>query len=207
MTPCWLQRLFAATYDPMLARYERRGLAERRRGLLADLEGAVVEIGAGTGANLVHYGPGVSRVIAIEPSGPMGERARRRADGSGASVEVIRAPAERLPLPDASADVVVSTLVLCSVRDVPAAVGEARRVLRPGGRFVLLEHVAGEGNTLRMQRLLEPVWKPLAGGCHLTRTPLTSLAAAGFDTTGISSVRLPMAGPVRPGLAGVAVAP
>lgn len=207
MTPPWLQRLFAAAYDPMLARYERRGLAALRRDLLTDLDGEVVEIGAGTGANLAHYGPGVSRVVAIEPSDPMGERARQRADGSDTPVEVVRAPAERLPLPDASADVVVSTLVLCSVRDVAAAVGEARRVLRPGGRFVLLEHVAGEGRTLRLQRALEPVWKPLAGGCHLTRTPLPALAAAGFDTSSIVSLRLPMAGPVAPGLAGVAVAP
>lgn len=207
MTPLWLQRLFAAAYDPVLARFERRGLAALRRGLLADLEGEVVEIGAGTGANLAHYGPGVSGVVAIEPSDPMGERARRRADGSDTPVEVVRASAERLPLPDASADVVVSTLVLCSVRDLAAAVGEARRVLRPGGRFVLLEHVAGEGRTLRVQRALEPVWKPLAGGCHLTRTPLPALAAAGFDTAGLSSLRLPLAGPTSPGLAGVAVAP
>lgn len=207
MTASWLQRLMAAAYDPVLAGFERRGLAALRRDLLGDLEGEVVEIGAGTGANLAHYGPGVSRVVAIEPSGPMREHARRRAAGTSLDVEVVRAPAERLPLPDASADVVVSTLVLCSVHDVAVAVGEARRVLRPGGRFVLVEHVAGEGRTLRVQRLLEPVWKPLAGGCHLTRTPLPSLAAAGFDTTALRSVRLPITGPVSPGLVGVAVAP
>lgn len=207
MTPRWLQRLFAATYDPLLARYERGGLADLRRALLGELDGEVVEIGAGTGANLAHYGRGVSRVTAVEPSVPMGERAARRAEASTVTVEVVRATAERLPLPDASADVVVSTLVLCSVRDLAAAVGEARRVLRPGGRFVVLEHVAGEGRTLRMQRLLEPAWKPLSGGCHLTRTPLPVLSAAGFDTSAIRPARLPMAGPVTPGVVGIAIAP
>ncbi|MFA9432072.1 class I SAM-dependent methyltransferase [Egicoccus sp. AB-alg2] len=201
-----MQRVFAAVYDPALERVERRGLAALRRRLLGGLTGDVVEIGAGTGANLQHYGPGVTRVTAVEPSGPMADRLRRRAGTVAFEVATVEAPAERLPVADDSADAVVSTLVLCSVRDVAVAVAEARRVLRPGGRFVLLEHVAGTGRLLRVQRALEPVWTPLVGGCHLTRDPRPQLLAAGFDLTGVSATRLPMPALVAPGLVGDAVA-
>ncbi|GGI03811.1 methyltransferase [Egicoccus halophilus] len=192
-----------------MAAVERAGLGELRGALLADLSGEVVEIGAGTGANLAHYGAQVRRVVAVEPSLPMADRLRRRAaDGPDhLDVEVVTAPAERLPLPDASADVVVSTLVLCSVRDVGRTLAEARRVLRPRGRLVLLEHVAGEGRLLRTQRLLQPVWSPLSGGCHLTRDPAPALATAGFDTAGVDRVELPMPALTRPGLVGTAIVP
>ncbi|MFA9447045.1 class I SAM-dependent methyltransferase [Egicoccus sp. AB-alg6-2] len=199
-----VQRVFAAVYDPMLARVERRGLAELRRHLLGSIDGEVVEIGAGTGANLEHYGDRVRRVVAVEPSPPMADRARRRRLVGKLDVEVVVAPAERLPLADASVDVAVSTLVLCSVRDVAASLAEVHRVLRPGGRFVLLEHVAGEDGMLRLQRFVQPVWKPLAGGCHLTRDPLPSLRAAGFDVADLRHVRLPLPGPASPGLVGTA---
>ena len=218
-----LQRLYARYYDPVMAAVEREGLGDLRAGLLGDLSGEVVEIGAGTGVNLAHYGRAVIRVVAVEPSPPMAQRlqtrAEARADGDGAAagrrdgdradghhldVEVVVAPAERLPLPDASADAVVTTLVLCSVRDVATSVAEARRVLRPGGRLVLLEHVAGDGRLGRVQRFVQPVYGPLAGGCHLSRDPLATIAAAGFAVDDVRRVELPMPPLARPGLIGTA---
>lgn len=200
-----LQRLFAATYDPCMAAVERNGLGELRDELLGGLSGTVVEIGAGTGANLDHYGPGVDRVTAVEPSPPMAERFRTRAGEHALDTAVVVAPAEQLPLPDASADAVVATLVLCSVRDVAGAIQEVHRVLRPGGRFVLLEHIAGDGRRLRVQKIIEPVYSPLAGGCRLTRDPRPALTAAGFDVSGLTPVRLPMPALAASGLVGAAL--
>jgi SAM-dependent methyltransferase len=201
-----LDRLVAALYDPVLRGAERAGLGERRRGLLGDLEGHVLEIGAGTGANLPHLGPGVERLTLIEPSPPMLRRLRRRvaADPPSAQVTVVRAPAEALPIADASVDVVVSTLVLCSVGDLTLALAEARRVLRDGGALVVIEHVAAEGSGARAQRLLEPAWKVAARGCHLTRDTSAALVEAGFDLGGVTPWRLPGGGPAAPAISGVA---
>jgi SAM-dependent methyltransferase len=200
-------RAFAALYDPMLRSAERAGLATLRAELLGDLEGTVVELGAGTGANLDHYGPGVGRVLALEPEPAMASRLRRRAAGGDHAdrVEVVEAPAEAVPLGDGEADAVVATLVLCTVPDVTRSVAEAHRVLRPGGRLVLLEHIRGEGATLRLQRALAPAWRVVGRGCHLTRDPRPALASAGFDLHDLRATSLPLPAPTRPGLVGTAV--
>ncbi|MEJ7584387.1 MAG: class I SAM-dependent methyltransferase [Acidimicrobiales bacterium] len=127
-------------------------------------------------------------------------------------VSVERASADALPFPDASFDTVVATLVLCSVPDQPAALAELRRVLRPGGALVFLEHVAAEDRPkrLRWQRRIEPVWKRLAGGCHLTRVTADAIVAAGFDLPDAALTResarktTPV---VRPTVRGVATKP
>lgn len=203
-----LDRVFAAAYDPVLARAERAGLAACRRELLGDLRGHVVELGAGTGANLTHLGPQVERVTLCEPVAEMRDRLQRTvAERGAAQVEVVAAPAEALPLADASVDAVVSTLVLCTVDDLARTLDEAARVLRPGGQLVLLEHVAADGARARVQRGLEPAWKVFARGCHLTRDPRARLADAGWDVEGILDVDLPMPGPVRTGQVGCARPP
>lgn len=205
-----LDRVFAAAYDPVLARAERAGLAELRHDVLHDLAGHVVELGAGTGANLRHYGPGVTRLTLYEPVGAMVHRLHRAVAAHPSpdrDTEVVVAPAEALPLADRSVDAVVGTLVLCTVDDLDRTLAEAARVLRPDGVLALVEHVHGEGARARFQRGLEPVWRVAARGCHLTRDPRTALAGAGWDVRGLRDIPLPMPGPVRPGQVGWARPP
>lgn len=204
-----VDRVFAAAYDPMLRGVERAGLATMRRELLADLAGTVAELGAGTGANLAAYGPGVTHLHLFEPVAPMADRLRRTVAATDvtADVEVVLAPAEALPLTDGSVDTVVSTLVLCTVDDLDRTLAEVRRVLRPGGTFALIEHVGGDGRLARVQHGIEPVWKVIARGCHLTRDPRAALGRHGFDVSGIDDRRLPMPGPTSPGQVGHAIRP
>jgi ubiquinone/menaquinone biosynthesis C-methylase UbiE len=201
-----IDRAFAAAYDPVLRGAERAGLAQLREELLADLRGHVVELGAGTGANLDHLGDAVELLTALEPSAPMADRLRRHAARTvDHAVEVIEAPAEALPLESGSVDAVVSTLVLCTVADPEQALREIRRVLRPDGKLALIEHVRGEGTMVQVQRAIDPVWHVVGRGCHVTRDTRATVAQAGFDTTGLRDVRLPLPGPARPGLVGIAI--
>jgi SAM-dependent methyltransferase len=206
-----LDRAFAALYDPVLGLAERAGLAEERGRLLGDLGGHVVEIGAGTGANLPYLGAEVERATLLEPVPEMAIKLRRRLDDERASgtlavgrVEVLEAPAEALPVGDDAADAVVSTLVLCSVDDLEVSLAEIRRVLRPGGALVLMEHVAAHGFRRRVQGVLEPAWKVIGRGCHLTRETLLAVQAAGFDTADVESWHIPGGGPTGLVVAGVA---
>lgn len=167
--------VFAALYDPVLWLTEASFLSAARSALLADLRGRVLEIGAGTGLNLPHYPPGITLVL-TEPSAGMRARLAART-----SAEVAPCGAEALPFPDASFDEAVSTLVLCSVRDPDRALSEIRRVLAPGGRLRFLEHVASDHPlTGPVQRALDPLWAPLAGGCHLCRDTVGAIGRAGF---------------------------
>lgn len=205
-----LDRLFAAGYDPVLARAERAGLRALRRELLAPLSGHVVELGAGTGANLPHHPATVTHLTLYEPVPAMLTRLRRAADAhavDGRRTEVVAAPAEALPLADRSVDAVVSTLVLCTVDDLERTLAEIARVLRPDGQLALLEHVHGDGTLARVQRGLDPAWQVVARGCHLTRDPRAALAADGWDVRDVRDVGLPMPGPVRPGQVGWARRP
>lgn len=182
-------RIFAAVYDRMSTVTEEAGVREWRRQLIADLAGDVLELGAGTGLNLDHYTEAVSRLVLTEPDRHMRAKLEARiaeTRPAPGGVEVVDAGAERLPFPDDSFDAVVSTFVLCSVPDHRVALTEVRRVLRPGGRLVYLEHVAADQRPkrLRWQRRVEPLWRRVFGGCHLTRRTLDDIAAAGFDVDG-----------------------
>jgi ubiquinone/menaquinone biosynthesis C-methylase UbiE len=181
--------IVAALYDRVLAKAEQSGLADRREQLLSGLTGEVLEIGAGTGLNLARYPGSVSRLVLLEPDPHMARRLRSRleADPPGFPAEVISASAEALPFGDASFDVVVSTLVLCTV-DSPAEVAaEIARVLRPGGELRLIEHVRDPdgGARARAQDLLERPWGWVAGSCHPNRDTAAMLTAAGFDTASL----------------------
>jgi len=172
--------IFAALYDPIGASAERRWMGERRRRLLTGAWGAVLEIGGGTGANLQHYRD-VDRVIVAEPDPFMRKRLGPKLGDARVPVEVSTAGAEALPFPDGSFDTVVSTLVLCTVPDQESALDEVRRVLRPGGRLLFIEHVRAAGPIGRWQDRLDPLWRRLLGGCHPNRDTVTAIEEAGFE--------------------------
>ena len=191
-------RLFAAGYDRMTRPMEQTWLGARRARLLADLTGEVLDVGAGTGANLGHLRR-AARVVAAEPDPAMRRRLAARATarqsgdeaGSRAPVEVTGAAAESLPFPTASFDAVIFTLVLCSVTDPDRALTEARRVLRPTGRLVVLEHVRGTGRLARRQDRLTPVFRRLGAGCHPNRDTGASIERAGFTFTALDAFQVP----------------
>ncbi len=172
--------VFAALYDRLGGAAERRWMGERRARLLAGARGAVLEVGGGTGANLPHY-RNVERVTVSEPDPFMRERLRPKLEAVRVPVEVSEAGAQALPFPDGSFDTVVSTLVLCTVPDQGAALSEIRRVLRPGGRLLFIEHVRAGGSTARWQDRIEPLWCRLFGGCHPNRSTVAAMEAAGFE--------------------------
>lgn len=206
-----VNRSFAARYDAFMAETEEACLRAWRAEVLADLSGEVVDLGAGTGANLALFPASVRKIYAVEPDPFMRERlvARVRAEGL-ARVEVLDAPGERLPFGDASLDGAASALVLCSVADPSQALGELRRVLRPGGALAFVEHVAAERGTRRhlIQRLLEPFWRRMAGNCHLTRTTAATIEEAGFEIRSLERASMRKALPfVRPSVRGVAHRP
>ena len=173
-------RFFAMTYDRQMTRVEKAGLSAYREGLLADAAGQVLEIGAGTGSNLRFYGPAVESLTLTEPETPMLRRLERKVRTQAPAATVLRAPAEDLPFDDDTFDVAVSTLVLCGVDDQPRALRELRRVLRPGGRLIVLEHVRGSGSLARWQDRLTPLWSRLIPGCHLGRDTAAAIERAGF---------------------------
>jgi ubiquinone/menaquinone biosynthesis C-methylase UbiE len=197
----------AATYDRFMARTEAACLSEWRGALLGDLTGDVLELGSGTGVNLAHFGTGVTRLVLTEPDPHMRRLLERRAASSDLPVEVVDAGAGRLPFPDASFDAVVATLVLCTVPDPAGALREARRVLKPGGQLVFLEHVAAPAGTKRRawQRRVDPIWKHVAGGCHLTRETEAAIAGAGFALGDVQRESMRKSIPlIRPTVRGVA---
>jgi ubiquinone/menaquinone biosynthesis C-methylase UbiE len=199
--------IFACCYRLLGWLGDRAGFAARRRRLLADAEGAVVEIGAGTGLSFRHYPAGL-QVLATEPDPHMLKAARKAARKAGATLTLKQAPAEALPLGDATVDTVVAILVLCSVPDQAVALAEANRVLRPGGRLLLLEHVrAADPALARRQDRSERRQVRFAGGCHPNRDTLRAVAAAGFDTSGVRAVTLPGMKITSPGVAGMARKP
>jgi ubiquinone/menaquinone biosynthesis C-methylase UbiE len=174
-------RLLAAVYDWALLPLEELGVRRQRHRVGQAASGVVLEIGAGTGAMLAHYGGAVSRVVATDVDPHMLERTEKKRADAQVAVEVQVVDAQRLPFDDASFDTVVSTLSLCTIPDPDAAVREARRVLRPGGRLLFLEHVRSPNPFLaRLQSLLTPLWKRVAGGCHLDRETEHVLRRAGF---------------------------
>jgi ubiquinone/menaquinone biosynthesis C-methylase UbiE len=178
-----VSRLFAAIYDPFMRSTEQACLGRWRAELLAKASGEVLEIGAGTGANLSLYPPSVTRLVLTDPNGHMLARLRRKLSAAGrAGTHATEACADRLPFDSASFDAVVTTLVLCSVPDLAAALAETHRVLRPGGQLLFIEHVAADDRPARLawQRRVEPVWRRLSGNCHLTRRTGEAIVSAGF---------------------------
>jgi SAM-dependent methyltransferase len=198
------KRWFAWAMHQVAERYDAL-LADRKRDLLGSLEGTIVEIGPGTGTNFQYYPRGV-RWIGVEPNPYMHPYLRRAGNAAGIEVVVRQNHAENMDLADGSADVVVTTAVLCSVHDQARTLQEIRRVLKPGGRFVFLEHVGADRTTSlrRVQGLVRPFWRCIADGCDLARDTGKAIIEAGFKPIDFESFTLPL-GPVATHIAGTAV--
>jgi ubiquinone/menaquinone biosynthesis C-methylase UbiE len=175
------ERFSARIYDPFVSLGERRGLAQRRRELLAAARGRVLEVGAGTGLNVPHYPSGIDELVLSEPVASMARRLERRAAKRAGQPRVVVAPAERLPFPDDTFDTVVSTLVLCTVAEHDRALAEIRRVLKPGGSLLFMEHVRSDVERWgRWQDRLARPWAAFAAGCRCNRNTLDLLEASGM---------------------------
>ncbi|PIN13762.1 putative methyltransferase [Handroanthus impetiginosus] len=210
--PDWYEEIYALAMEKATKAYEAE-IAGYKSQLFASLRGKVdkiLEIGIGTGPNLKYYAdyPGVN-VCGVDPIRKMEKYARAAAENAGLSpsnFEFMQAVAEALPLDDASVDAVVGTLVLCSVKDVDRALQEVKRVLKPGGFYVFVEHVAAkDGTILRfVQGILNPLQQTVADGCHLTRKTATNIAEAGFASLDVNEVVLSTAFITNPQVYGIA---
>ena len=170
-----------------------RPIQRQRAKVVPDARGRVLELGIGSGLNLAFYDPAkVASVTGVDPSDALRARARAAPRPAGLEVEILGGQAESLPFEPASFDTVVCTFTLCSVGSPASALAEARRVLKPGGRFLFSEHgLAPDLAVQRWQRRLEPLWKRLAGGCHLTRPVAGTIEQAGFAIESVESMYLP----------------
>lgn len=164
-------RMFAFFYDKLMGPLEKKWIRRIRKKIVAELEGNVLEIGAGTGANFPYYTKKkVKRLVSLEPNPYMLEQAKSKAKESELSFEFHQGCAETLPFDDGEFDIVVATLVICSVNEPQKVFQEVRRVCKKGGKIVLFEHVRTESKTLAaLQDVLTPAWKRLCDGCHLNR--------------------------------------
>jgi ubiquinone/menaquinone biosynthesis C-methylase UbiE len=196
-------RMFAWGYDRLLAPTEDAGLSDMRSELLSQATGRCLEVGAGTGLNLPHWPADLEELVLTEPDPHMSAQLRKKLDREA---RVVEAPGERLPFDDDHFDTVALTLVLCTVPDPDAALREIDRVLKPGGRFLYLEHVrAEEPGLARGRDRLETPWKWFGDGCHCNRATLRAIEASPLEVETADRGSMPKAPPlVRPILRGSA---
>lgn len=182
-----------------------RQVNERKRDLFSDLQGQVLEIGPGTGANLEYYPENV-KLTGVEPNPYMQNYLEEKSRQLGKDIEIVTGMAEEIPLPDKFADAVVSTLVLCSVDSLKESLTEIKRVLKPGGSFLFLEHVAAPEKTWlrRIQHGIKPIWKCVADGCNPDRVTWKAIEDAGFGRVEIEHFHLSLP-VVAPHIVGKAV--
>jgi ubiquinone/menaquinone biosynthesis C-methylase UbiE len=206
-TSSFWSRLFAILYDPSLWLGERAGLGALRQDLLRHAEGRTVELGSGTGLNLRYYPRDLDELVLTEPAEPMRARLARRLRDSRYPARIVDASAEDLPFEDGTVDTVVSTLVLCTVDSPDAALQEIKRVLRPGGQLLLLEHVRSDSPRLAAwQDRLEGPWRRFAEGCRCNRATVESVRESGLKLGDLREASWHMEPPiVRPLVMGAAL--
>lgn len=206
-SPDWYKRLFAWVMAHGANDDYERAVSDRKQSLFSALhDGDVVEIGPGSGPNLRYY-PQNIHWIGIEPNPFMHPYLKQEAERLGINIDIRNGTAEHLEVDDNSVDAVVSSLVLCSVADLPGTLQEIRRILKPNGRFFFLEHVAAPQGTWlrRVQSGIRPLWKALADGCHPDRETWVALENAGFKSVKYQHFRAPAVPPiVSPQIIGVA---
>jgi ubiquinone/menaquinone biosynthesis C-methylase UbiE len=197
--------LFAYIYRLGQPVFDRLFYNRYRRDAIAHAKGRLLMVGLGPGTDLKFVPPAVTSISAVEPVAAFRQMASRLALRHGITANIVEGTGESIPFGDNSFDSVHIGLVLCSVDDVAVTLGEIRRVLAPGGKLVVLEHVRGEGVTGRVQDLIAKPWSWLAGGCEPNRRTVDSIAAAGFDTGGLHRLaRTPVPFPCKPHLQGFA---
>ncbi|XP_023731317.1 uncharacterized protein LOC111879072 [Lactuca sativa] len=211
--PDWYEEFYATAMDTTMKSYETE-IAGYKSQLFANLTGKpanILEIGIGTGPNLKYYASATSdaNVIGVDPNKKMEKYAQAAAEASGLpqkNFKFIHAVAEALPVSDASMDAVVGTLVLCSVKDVNKTLQEIKRVLKPGGLYIFVEHVAAkDGSLLKvMQSFLDPLQQVVADGCHLTRETGETISKAGFSNVDMKTAFLSSASLINPHAYGIA---
>jgi SAM-dependent methyltransferase len=182
---------FNAAFFTVMGGYLDRLMRSRKQRVFANLPGEIVELGSGVGANFRYLRPG-TRVIAVEPNPAMHAGLRARAARHKIDLELHDVVGERLDLPDASADVVVSSLVLCTVEDPAQVLAEVQRVLRPGGRYAFVEHVGAKGHPVlrRIQRLVRRPWAWVFEGCSCERNLADLIAGAGFASVDVEEYHI-----------------
>jgi ubiquinone/menaquinone biosynthesis C-methylase UbiE len=172
--------LLTSMYDPLIAPLDMIGVRRWREWVVGAARGRVLELGVGTGLNLPHY-RAAQMIAAVDPDDTALQYALSRRNGKGEAISLHQALAEELPFADESFDAVLGTLVFCTIGDPARALGEARRVLKVGGRLRLVEHVRVDNRVIAgAQDAITPLWKELAGGCHLNRDTLAAVERAGF---------------------------
>jgi len=202
-------RAFSAFYDRAMKSTEEAGMREIRCETLAAARGRTIDIGAGTGINVDLYPDDLAELVLAEPDEHMLRKLRPKLAERGRRVEAVQAPADKLPFPDDTFDTAVFTLVLCTVPDPRAALVEAARILRPGGKLLFVEHVrAGDPGLARWQDRLERPWRFLGDGCHCNRDTVANIEASPFEIEEVVKGELPKAPPiVRPLARGTASLP
>lgn len=188
-------RSFTAWYGYMMRLIDERGLRETWRELLGEAHGRVLDLGTGTGSNLPLFPAAVEELVLAEPDTHMqGVLRRRVSEMGGGAIELVRAPAESLPLEDAGFDCVTCTMVMCTMPDPRAALDEVARVLKPGGKLLFLEHVRSEDPGIaRTQDRLERPWRFIADGCHCNRDSLATIEASPLRVQRVKRGQMPLA--------------
>jgi ubiquinone/menaquinone biosynthesis C-methylase UbiE len=202
-------RVVAHMYDRFMAAAEEAGLIERRRQLLRDASGRCLDVGAGTGINLALWPDSVEQLVLSEPDRHMAAQLRKCVASSNRRAEVAQAPGENLPFDDASFDTAAIMLVLCTATDPSAVLREVRRVLKPDGRLVFMEHVRSQDPKLaRWQDRLHGPWYAFGYGCNCNRDTGATIVASGLELEVIERGEMPKALPiVRPMIFGLARRP
>lgn len=188
-------RGFSTWYGYAMRRIDESGLRETRRGVLAEAHGRVLDLGTGTGSNLPLFPESVDDLVLAEPNANMLRALQGKlSTHTGAAVELVRAPAESLPFDDAGFDCVTCTMVICTMPDPGAGLAEVARVLKPGGKFLFLEHVRSEDpGFARTQDRLERPWRFVADGCHCNRDSLATIEASPLTVQRVERGQMPLA--------------